>query len=64
VPGCVSERRPSQTHRRADINAGVTIDQMAAAKIGQDTLLPSLELAIEDYSGLVDRATSDSAAPT
>ena len=37
----------------ADIHAGVTIDQMAAAKIGQDTPLPSLELATEDYSGLV-----------
>jgi hypothetical protein len=37
----------------ADIRAGVTIDQMAAQKIGQDTLLPSLEVAIEDYSGLV-----------
>src|SRR5213594_420738 len=37
----------------ADILAGVTIDQIAAKKIGQDTLLPSLELAIEDYSGLV-----------
>src|SRR5437667_3891136 len=37
----------------ADILAGTTIDQIAAAKIGQDTLLPSLELAIEDYSGLV-----------
>src|SRR5215470_3921348 len=37
----------------ADIQAGVTIDQVAAAKIGQDTLLPSLELATEDYSGLV-----------
>jgi hypothetical protein len=37
----------------ADILAGVTIDQMAANKIGQETLLPSLELAIEDYSGLV-----------
>jgi hypothetical protein len=37
----------------ADIRAGTTIDQMAAQKIGQDTLLPSLELAIEDYSGLV-----------
>src|SRR6266850_1925633 len=37
----------------ADILAGVTIDQMAAAKIGQETLLPSLELAVEDYSGLV-----------
>ena len=37
----------------ADIQAGTTIDQMAAARIGQDTLLPSLELAVEDYSGLV-----------
>src|SRR4029077_21260143 len=37
----------------ADILAGAPIDQIAAAKIGQDTLLPSLELAIEDYSGLV-----------
>ena len=37
----------------ADIQAGITIDQMAAAKIGQETLLPSLELAVEDYSGLV-----------
>jgi len=37
----------------ADIRAGTTIDQIAAAKIGQDTPMPSLELAIEDYSGLV-----------
>ena len=37
----------------ADIQAGITIDQMAAQKIGQETLLPSLELAVEDYSGLV-----------
>ncbi len=37
----------------ADIRAGVTIDQMAAEKIGQQTPLPSLELATEDFSGLV-----------
>ena len=37
----------------ADIRAGVTIDQIAAQKIGQETPLPSLELATEDYSGLV-----------
>src|ERR1700690_2802894 len=37
----------------ADIYAGVTIDQIAAQKIGQETVLPSLELATEDYSGLV-----------
>src|SRR5262245_1899679 len=32
----------------ADIIAGTTIDQMIAEKIGQDTLLPSLQLAVED----------------
>src|SRR6202142_2866429 len=37
----------------ADIQAGTTIDQMAAQKIGQQTALPSLELATEDFSGLV-----------
>jgi len=37
----------------ADIQAGVTIDQMFAAKMGQETPLPSLELATEDFSGLV-----------
>ena len=37
----------------ADIQAGMTIDQIAAAKIGQETPLPSLELATEDFSGLV-----------
>ena len=33
----------------ADIRAGVTIDQMAAEAIGQETPLPSLELATEDF---------------
>jgi hypothetical protein len=32
----------------ADISAGTTIDQIIAEKIGQDTLLPSLQLAVED----------------
>jgi len=32
----------------ADITAGVTIDQMIAERVGQDTLLPSLQLAVED----------------
>jgi hypothetical protein len=32
----------------ADIRDGTTIDQLIAQKIGQDTLLPSLQLAIED----------------
>ena len=32
----------------ANIREGTTIDQLIAQKIGQDTLLPSLQLAIED----------------
>jgi hypothetical protein len=32
----------------ADIQAGTTVDQVIAKHIGQDTLLPSLQLAVED----------------
>jgi Protein of unknown function (DUF1552) len=32
----------------SDIQDGTTIDQLIAQKIGQDTLIPSLQLAIED----------------
>lgn len=38
----------------ADVYLGTTIDQIFARKIGQDTVLPSLELGIEDvgYTGI------------
>jgi len=39
--------KPKKT-ARADVYAGTTIDQTIAQKIGQDTLLPSLQLAVED----------------
>src|SRR5437867_10313759 len=32
----------------ADVYAGATIDQIIAQKIGQDSLLPSMQLAVED----------------
>jgi hypothetical protein len=32
----------------ADVYAGTTIDQLIARKIGQDTLMPSMQLAVED----------------
>src|SRR5256714_7183837 len=32
----------------ADVRAGTTIDQIIAEKIGQDTLMPSMQLAVED----------------
>lgn len=44
--------RPRRTEGE-DVRAGVTIDQIAAQRIGQDTPLPSLELATEDTSGLL-----------
>lgn len=36
-----------------DVRNGISIDQLAARQIGQDTILPSLELATEDFTGLV-----------
>ena len=36
-----------------NVHAAMTIDQIAARRIGQDTPLPSLELATEDTTGLV-----------
>src|SRR5438552_4389323 len=37
----------------ADIRAGVSLDQVIAKQIGQDTVFPSLELATEDFSDSV-----------
>jgi hypothetical protein len=36
-----------------NVRAGITIDQTIANKIGQDTPLPSLELATEDFTGWI-----------
>ena len=36
-----------------NVKAGTTVDQMIAEKIGQDTPLPSLELATEDFTGWI-----------
>src|SRR5438128_7415522 len=36
-----------------NVRAGVTIDQVIASKIGQDTPLPSLEVATEGYRGWI-----------
>ncbi len=46
--GFLTATKPKKT-TSADISVGTeTIDQMIARRIGQDSLLPSLELAIED----------------
>src|SRR4029079_10009810 len=50
--------RPKAT-QGVDAFAGVTADQIAAQAIGQDTVLPSMELATEDHSGLIGSCDRD-----
>src|SRR3989441_6869708 len=50
--------RPKPT-QGLDAYAGITADQIAAERIGQDTLLPSLELATEDQAGLIGACDRD-----
>jgi Protein of unknown function (DUF1552) len=50
-PTWLSGVRPNE--KDLDIRAGLTVDQIAAQKIGQRTQFPSLELATEDHSGLI-----------
>ena len=50
--------RPKAT-QGVDAYAGVTADQIAAQTIGQDTVLPSMELATEDHSGLIGSCDRD-----
>ncbi len=51
-PAFLTGVHPKRTEGE-DVRAGVTIDQIAAQKIGQDTQFPSLEVATEDMTGLV-----------
>src|SRR5687768_9847482 len=50
--------RPKAT-QGVDAFAGVTADQIAAQAIGQDTILPSMELATEDHAGLLGSCDRD-----
>ncbi len=50
--------RPKPT-QGVDALAGITADQVLAREIGQDSLLPSMELAIEDASGLIGACDRD-----
>jgi hypothetical protein len=43
----MSAQKPKRT-AGADVYNGTTIDQIIAQKIGQDTLMPSMQLAVED----------------
>ena len=48
----LTDTYPKKT-QGADIEAGTSIDQIIAGQIGQDTVFPSMQLAIEDVSSLV-----------
>jgi hypothetical protein len=50
--------RPKAT-QGVDAFAGVTADQIAAQAIGQETILPSMELATEDHAGLIGSCDRD-----
>ncbi|HEX5226325.1 MAG TPA: DUF1552 domain-containing protein, partial [Bryobacteraceae bacterium] len=50
--------RPKPT-QGVDAYAGITADQLAAQHIGQDTPLPSIELATEDHSALLGACDRD-----
>ena len=50
-PTWLSGVRPAE--KEGNIRGGTTVDQIAAAHIGQDTQFPSLELATEDHSNLI-----------
>lgn len=50
--------RPKPT-QSVDAYAGVTADQIAGQHFGQDTPLPSLELATEDHAGLLGACDRD-----
>jgi Protein of unknown function (DUF1552) len=44
---------PPRRTEGPDFQVGTTIDQLVAKSIGQDTTFPSLEVATEDFTGLV-----------
>src|SRR5580658_10215436 len=50
--------RPKPT-QGVDAYAGVTADQIAAEHLGQETILPSIELATEDHAGLLGACDRD-----
>jgi hypothetical protein len=63
-PDHVAQRCPPEATQGVDALAGITADQVAAQAIGQDSPLPSLEIATEDHSGSSARATWTTAAST
>jgi len=51
--GCWLTGTPPKRTDGPDFRVGVSVDQIIAKQIGQETTFPSLEVATEDFSGLV-----------
>jgi hypothetical protein len=51
--GCWLTGVPPKRTDGPDFSVGVSVDQVIARQIGQETTFPSLEVATEDFSGLV-----------
>ena len=51
--GCWLTGTPPKRTDGPDFEVGTSVDQVIAKRIGQDTTFPSLEVATEDFSGLV-----------
>ena len=50
--------RVPEADRSGRLSAGVSIDQIVAGRIGQETPFPSLELATADFTGYIGACTS------
>jgi hypothetical protein len=51
--GCWLTGVPPKRTDGPDFQVGVSVDQLVARQIGQDTLYPSMEIATEDFTGLL-----------
>ena len=56
--GCWLTGVPPKRTDGPDFEVGVSLDQVIAQRIGQDTTFPSLEVATEDFTGLLGRVRS------
>ena len=52
-PACWLTGTPPKRTDGPDFAVGVSVDQVIARRIGQETTFPSLEIATEDFTGLV-----------
>jgi hypothetical protein len=60
----MADRALAKQTEAEDIRVGISIDQILAKQVGQETPFPSLEFATEDFSGYVGGCVPATAART